>query len=231
MRRIVLAALVLLTATAAEARAPRPVSPFNGKDLAGWKFKGDPSASKWQVGVATFDPKKPAELSIGPVPDGGTAELVNVSRGANIYTEQQFGDCWVEFEFMYPKGSNSGIYFAGEYEVQIYDTAGQKERKKNENAAIYQISAPSKDATKPAGEWQKMRVEFRPAKFDEAGKKTANAKFVKVVLNGEVIHENVEAPGPTPSGLTGKESATGPLFIQGDHGPVAFRNMLVGVLR
>lgn len=231
-RTAVLAVLALLLAPlVTDAKVAPPVAIFNGKDLTGWKFKGDAKASKWQVGVATIDPEKPALLKIAAVPDGTTAELINAEKGVNLYTEREFGNCVVDFEFMYPKGSNSGVYLLGEYEVQLYDTAGQTERKKNENAAIYQISAPSKDVSKPAGEWQRLHIEFVAPTFDDAGKKTANAVFLKVALNGEVIHENVEVPGPTPAGLTGKEHASGPLFIQGDHGPIAFRNLTVGYLK
>jgi hypothetical protein len=80
-------------------------------------------------------------------------------------------------------------------------------------------------AKKP-GEWQKFVIEWQAPKFKD-GKKVANAKFVKVELNGTVIHENVEMKGPTPSGVTGKEAPTGPLMFQGDHGPVAFRNIKI----
>jgi hypothetical protein len=69
-------------------------------------------------------------------------------------------------------------------------------------------------------------IDFQAPRF-EGDKKTANARFLKVVLNGQVIHENVEMKGPTPSGVTGKEAPTGPLMFQGDHGPVAFRNIKV----
>jgi hypothetical protein len=69
-------------------------------------------------------------------------------------------------------------------------------------------------------------IEFRAPKF-EGTKKVANAKFVKVTLNDVVLHENVEMKGVTPGGLTGREAATGPLMFQGDHGPVAFRNIKV----
>ncbi|HSQ55173.1 MAG TPA: family 16 glycoside hydrolase, partial [Gemmata sp.] len=58
-------------------------------------------------------------------------------------------------------------------------------------------------------------------------KKVANAKFIKVVLNDVVLHENVEMKQQTPGGLTGKEHATGPLMFQGDHGAVAFRNIKI----
>ena len=68
-------------------------------------------------------------------------------------------------------------------------------------------------------------IEYQTPRFDSAGKKTANLKLVKVTLNDMLIHENVEAKGPTGGSLTGKEAATGPLMIQGDHGPVVVRSI------
>ena len=64
-------------------------------------------------------------------------------------------------------------------------------------------------------------------KFDKDGKKVANAKLIKVELNGKVIQENVEMKGPTPAGVTGKEAAEGPVMFQGDHGAVSFRNVKI----
>jgi hypothetical protein len=90
---------------------------------------------------------------------------------------------------------------------------------------------PNVNAAKPAGEWQTLSIVFQSPRFDENGKKTANAKFVKVVLNGTVLHENVEMKGPTPGGLTGKEAPIGPLMLQGDHGAVAYRNLKVTPLK
>ena len=65
---------------------------------------------------------------------------------------------------------------------------------------------------------------FRAPRFDAGGKKTANARFVKVVHNGQVIHENVEVTGPTRAAAFNDEKPHGPLMLQGDHGPVAYRN-------
>ena len=80
----------------------------------------------------------------------------------------------------------------------------------------------------PHGEWQKyVIIDFRARKFEAQGKKTANARFVRVTLNDQVIHENVEMKGPTPAGVTGKEAPQGGLMFQGDHGPVAYRNIRI----
>ena len=87
--------------------------------------------------------------------------------------------------------------------------------------------APRVNACKEPGNWQTLDVIFLAPRFDAAGKKTANAKIVKAVLNGEVIHENQEMKTPTGSNYVKPEVAAGPLMLQGDHGPVAFRNVRV----
>ena len=60
-----------------------------------------------------------------------------------------------------------------------------------------------------------------------SGQKTANAIFVKVVHNGKVIHENQEVTGPTRAAAFNDEKPLGPMMFQGDHGPVAYRNVRI----
>lgn len=215
----------------ASAAEEKSVQPFNGSDLKGWKFKGDEKKSRWVVGRARMDDKNPSKLAVmplNPAADGGPAvrELINAEHGVDLYTEAKFGDCTVELEFMVPKGSNSGIYLMGVYEVQILDSYGKEKVGPGDLGGLYTTAAPKVNAAKKPGEWQKFVIEFQAPRFAE-GKKSANAKFLKVTLNGQVIHENVEMKGATPGGLSGTESATGPLLFQGDHGPVAFRNIKI----
>jgi hypothetical protein len=224
------AVAVALAAALAPAADSRTVVLFNGKDTTGWTVHahGKTTASQWAVGTAAIDAKDPAKLTVTPAKDPATAELVNTGRGGNLASDQKFGDCVIDLEFFYPKGSNSGVYVMGEYEVQIYDTHELKPQKDYQKlGGLYLTAAPKVDVSKPYGNWQRFVIDFRAPHFDAAGRKTENAKFVKVEHNGTVIHENVEVKGPTPSGLTGKESATGPIMFQGDHGPVAFRNIRV----
>ena len=228
MFRLALPALVLFALSSAGAADPKPIQPFNGKNLDGWKLK-DEKHSKWVVGVAEVSAEKSNELVLKQQTKGETQELGNPKAGScDISTEQKFGDVTVELEFMYPKGSNSGIYLMGEYEVQILDSFGKPndQLKPGDLGGIYSTAAPKVNAAKKPGEWQKIVIEFQAPKF-EGDKKTANAKFLKVTLNDQVIHENVEVKGSTGGGLTGKEAATGPLMFQGDHGPVAFRNIKI----
>lgn len=223
----VAAALALLPAGAADSK---PIEPFNGKDLKGWKLK-DEKKSKWAAEWVRVDSGKPSELAVNPQQSTSPPprELANMKAGGtDIYTEEKFGDLTLEIEFMVPKGSNSGIYMMGEYEVQVLDSYGKPDDKLTQGdlGALYSAAAPKKNASKKPGEWQKFVIEFQAPKFD-GGKKIANAKFVKVTLNGVVLHENVEMKQQTPGGLTGKEHPTGPLMFQGDHGPVAFRNIKI----
>jgi hypothetical protein len=206
------------------------VTPFSGKSLSldGWAFKGPKERSKWATGHAALDAKDARHLAVTVPHDAEQPiELINAhGGGADIYTTQKFGDCAIELEFMIPKGSNSGVYVMGEYEVQILDSYGKKEVGPGDLGGLYGTAAPKTNAAKAPGEWQKLVIEFQAPRFD-GEKKTANAKFLKVTLNGEVIHENVEVKGPTTASLTGKEAPTGPLMFQGDHGAVAFRNIRI----
>jgi hypothetical protein len=225
--RLVLVGLVAFGLSGRVGAEGKTVAPFNGNDLKGWKFKGGAETrSKWTVGVAALDEKSPNKLTVAAPAKAGEGELVNLASSVDLYTDEKFGDCLVELEVMIPKGSNSGIYLMGEYEVQVLDSYGREKVGPGDMGGIYTTAAPKKNACKKPGEWQKFVIEFQAPRFD-GDKKTANAKFVKVTLNGELIHENVEVKGPTGGQLNPKESATGPLMFQGDHGPVAFRSIKI----
>src|SRR3989442_1046318 len=101
-------------------------SPFNGKDLTGWKPKGNNTEkSKWKVGKAALDPADSKKLAVTE----GT-ELVNAAAkhgdSVDLYSEAKWGDCVIEVELMVAKGSNSGVYVMGEYEVQVLDSFGRQ---------------------------------------------------------------------------------------------------------
>ena len=155
----------------------------------------------------------------------------NPRKGVDIYTVEKFGDCTVKLEFLITKKSNSGVYLMGEYEVQISDSFGKPNDKlgQGDMGAIYSAAVPSTNASREAGTWQKFEIEFVAPKFDTEGNKTANGLFKKVVLNGKVVQKNVEVEKPTGGGLTMKEAPTGPLMLQGNHGPIAFRNIEIFV--
>jgi hypothetical protein len=214
-------ALAIVNIAAAQ---EKPVEPFNGKNLEGWKLRNDNKAkSKWTVGTAKVNPNEPGKLAV----TSGGDELVNATNGGvDIYSDDKWGDARIEVEFMVPKGSNSGIYVMGEYEVQVLDSFGRERVGPGDVGGLYGAAAPKANASRKPGEWQKFVIEFQAPRF-EGDKKVANAKFLKVILNDQVIHENVEMKGPTPTGVSGKEAAKGPLMFQGDHGPVAYRNIKI----
>jgi len=204
---------------------------FDGQNLQSWKGPTSP----WSVVASlALDPAAPQSFSVTT----GTGLTLGCAAGksVDIMSVQEFGDCQVHVEFCVPKNSNSGIYFMGRYEVQIFDSYGKPEVGTHDCGAIYQRwkdnagfegKAPRVNASKPPGEWQSFDVTFKAPRFDSNGKKVSNATFVKVLHNGELIHENVECSGPTRGSKFNEEAPLGPFLIQGDHGPVAFRSLLV----
>lgn len=175
----------------------------------------------------------------------GDAVLYNGAEGKsiNMVSRADHGDVEMEVEFMIPKSSNSGIYLMSRYEVQILDSYGKPDNglsygdcggiyerwdeAKPEGAKGYEGTAPATNAATAPGTWQTFVIHFRAPRFDATGRKTENARFVRVVHNGVVIHEDVEVTGPTRGGAPGPEVPRGTITVQGDHGPVAFRKFVV----
>ena len=199
---------------------------FNGKNLDGWKAKGPMESSKWTVGIAKVDPQNPRRLVAEPAGQRPGDLVTPTGHGHDLYSEQKFGDCTVELEVMVPKGSNSGIYLMGEYEIQVLDSYGRERVGPGDMGGLYAAAPPLLNACGKPGQWQQYVIEFMAPKFKE-GKKVANARFIKVILNGKVIHENVEMKRQTPGGVAGREAPLGPLMFQGNHGPVAYRNIRI----
>ena len=223
---------VLIIALAAPLVAAQEGTSFIGKDLTGWKVRIEKN-NLWKVASdVKMSEKNQKELEPSGEP-GAIPILVNDLKagqhGTDIYTEKSFGDCEVHVELMVPKGSNSGVYLMGRYEVQVLDSFGKKKPTKSDLGGIYNTQDPIADnyEAKAPGEWQTLDITFQTPRFDADGKKTANAKFVSVKLNGKEIHKDVEAPKPTGGEISAKEAATGPLMFQGDHGPVAFKNVQI----
>ncbi len=206
--------------------AAEPISLFNGKNLDQWRFRNPKATSKWTITESVMlDPKMPNHL----VGKKGESILLNGDNGhgVDLLSLKEHGDCELTLEFMVAKGSNSGIYFQGQYEVQILDSFGKKDKELQygDCGGIYNTAPPKMNATKAPGEWQKFKIIFQAPRFDKSGKKIESAKFIAVYLNDRLIQENVSVKGPTTSALGGKEKPKGPLMLQGDHGPVAFRNI------
>lgn len=142
--------------------------------------------------------------------------LVNTMPSSDLYTEERFRDFELHYEYNVPKDSNSGMYLRGRYEVQIVDDYGSPPSVHG-TGAIYGRIAPKVNAARPAGEWQRADVRLVGTR-------------VTVTLNGKRVIENQEIPGPTGAALDDKVDEPGPILLQGDHGPVMFRNIRIRVL-
>jgi hypothetical protein len=213
---------------------------LNGKDLTGWHgysgVKNDWFTTRYVLWDRLLGPTR---LSGEPQPSG--TMLNGQGRTTNIVTDEKLGDIELYVEFMLAKGSNSGVYLHGLYECQIFDSYGSTEPvTSSDGGGIYHRwidnkgvggSAPSRNACRRPGEWQSYQIWFRAPRFDASGKKTENGKFIRVLFNGLSVQNNVEVDGPTRAAMDIPEAATNPLMLQGDHGPVAFRNIYWHELR
>jgi len=133
--------------------------------------------------------------------------------GANIITDQKFNDFSLHIEFRYPEGSNSGVYLRGRYEIQVEDNRGQ-EPLSTFFGGIYGFITPNEMAAKAPGEWQTYDV-------------TLVGRRVTVVANGKKIITDQIIPGITGGALDSKEGEPGPIMLQGDHGPIEYRNIII----
>jgi hypothetical protein len=139
--------------------------------------------------------------------------LVATPPCVDLVTERVFGDFVLHAELQYPPGSNSGVYLRGRYEVQIADNFGMT-LDPLRMGAIYGFLAPSVDAARAADEWQTLDV-------------TLHGRRVTVVLNGTTIIDGQEIPGITGGALDSDEGSPGPIMLQGDHGAIRFRNLML----
>ena len=133
--------------------------------------------------------------------------------GANLITDRTFEDFKLHVEFRYPKESNSGVYLRGRHEVQIQDDFGN-EPANDRFSGVYGFISPSVIAARPAGEWQSYDI-------------TLVGRMVTVVANGRQVICNQEIPGITGGAIDSNEGEPGPLLLQGDHGPVEYRNIII----
>jgi len=211
---VALCALAAATAplfTGGEAVPKDAVVLFDGKDLSQWVM---------------CDSGKPAEWKV----ENGYC----IAGGGDIRSRVLFTDCQLHAEFWLPKMSdtghgrvNSGVFFNDfTHEIQILDSYGVDRPGDGDCGAIYSITPPMVNASRPPEQWQSFDIVFRAPRFDAAGKKTENAR-VTVFHNGVLVHNNAEVPSATPDHNAPEPVGPGPIRLQ-DHGfPVRFRNVWV----
>jgi len=178
-----------------------PITLFNGKNLSGWSLTNPNSKNGFSVkdGVLINDPVQP---------EGGP----HIGYG-NLRTDDTFKDFNLKIDVNVPAGSNSGIYLRGIYEVQVLDSY-MKSLDSHNMGAIYSRITPSVNAEKPADEWQSFDI-------------TLCDRHVTVILNGTKIIDNQPLYGVTGGALTADEFMPGPIYLQGDHGKVSYRNIIL----
>ena len=178
-----------------------PITLFNGKDLTGWRLINDKQKNGFSAanGILTTDPVQ-------------VEGAKHVSYG-NLRTDQEFEDFNLKLEVNIPEGSNSGVYLRGMYEVQVLDSY-KKELDPHNMGAIYSRITPTVSAEKPAGTWQTMDM-------------TLCDRHATVILNGVKIIDNQPIYGPTGGAMKSDVFTPGPIYLQGDHGKVSYRNIVL----
>ncbi len=219
--RVALAAVLLVVVcslgvaaplfTGSEAVPKDAVVLFDGKDLSQWTSADGDEPAPWKV-------------------ENGYAE----ARDGDIHSKRLFGDCQLHAEFWLPKIDssehgrvNSGVFFNDfTYEIQILDSYGVEKPGVGDCGAIYSITPPMVNASRPVEQWQSFDIVFRAPRFDATGKKVENARAT-VLLNGVLVHNNGEFTSATPDHNAPEPAGPGPIRLQ-DHGfPVRFRNVWV----
>lgn len=179
-------------------RFGEPVALFNGKDLTGWRLIESGTANGWSVENGTLVNR----------PDKASGK-----HYGNIRTDREFTDFNLTLEAKVPAKGNSGIYLRGIYEVQVADSFGRAPDSHG-IGGVYSRITPTSNPAKPAGEWQTFDI-------------TLVNRHVTVVLNGVKIIDNQPVAGCTGGALWSDETRPGPIYLQGDHEAVDYRNMML----
>jgi 3-keto-disaccharide hydrolase len=174
---------------------------FNDKDTTGWHLRHPDGRNSWSV-------------ENGVLKNTSNKDL----HGNDLVTDQKFWNFTVKFEYMVPDKSNSGFYLRGRHEIQILGDYARGTNTINGNGSIYNLKAPDKFVSKPGDQWQTAEA-------------TIIGNKISLTLNGVKVHDNVECTKATGSELDNKIDQPGSIFLQGDHGNVSFRNILIKELK
>lgn len=183
----------------AKVKFGEPIALFNGKDLSGWKTMGN-APSAWKV-------------ENGLLRNVALQEPGKHKSYANLRTEREFEDFNIKLEFRVPADGNSGVYLRGIYEVQVANSYGQKNDPHN-CGALYSRIMPSENVSRPPGQWQTFDI-------------TLVDRHLTVIHNGTKVIDNAPVLGCTGGALWSDEFRPGPIYLQGDHTSVDYRNMVL----
>ncbi len=174
---------------------------FNGENLSGWKLRNETGNKSWSA-------------QGGMLVNSATKDV----HGTDLVSEEKFQDFTVRYEYQVPKGSNSGLYLRGRYEIQVLEDFEKNKPEMGGNGSIYNTKPVSMFASRRPGEWQEAEATIR-------------GNRITLYLNGVKVHDNVEAPKATGGELDQNLDQAGPIMLQGDHGAVAFRNIRIKALK
>ena len=190
-------ALSALTLTAYAAAEPGFTPIFNGKDNTGWHLRRKEGHDSWTI------------------ENGVLKNTVHKGEhGTDLVTDKTYWNFTVKYEYMVPDDSNSGFYLRGRHEIQILGDYKTGKPDLHGNGSIYGVKAPDKFVSKPGGEWQTVEA-------------TIIVNKITVLQNGVKIHDEFECKKATGSEIDNKINEPGPIFLQGDHGTVWFRNLRI----
>jgi hypothetical protein len=185
----------------ASVRFGDPIELSNGRNLDGWRLTNPRAANGWSVENGVLI-NRPVQVEGEPHKNYG-----------NLRTDREFGDFNLTLEVKVPVRGNSGIYLRGIYEVQVADSHG-KPCDSHGMGGIYSRITPSTNPAKRPGEWQTFDI-------------TLVDRHVTVILNGTKIIDNEPLLGCTGGALWSDQFRPGPIYLQGDHRAVDFRNIVL----
>jgi len=178
-----------------------PITLLNGKDLTGWRLRRPEKLNGWSAKDGCLANETP-KTDFSPVGAYG-----------NLRTEAVFGDFKLHIEFLIEKDRNSGIYLRGMYEAQVVDRDSRMQSLQGVGAVFSRV-APSENAGFEGGKWQTYDI-------------TLVDRHITVVLNGVKVIDNQPVPGPTGGAMHTDPMAPGPIYLQGDHTSVKYRNIVL----
>ena len=174
---------------------------FNGVNMNGWKLRKQDGRESWSVQNGML-----------------VNTLAEKEHGTDLVSEDKFRDFTVRYEYLIPAGANSGFYLRGRHEIQIIDDFKKNKAEVGGNGAIYSVQPVSLFASRAVGQWQEVEA-------------TIKGNRVTIILNGVKVHDGVEVDRATGGELDANLNEPGPIMLQGDHGPVAFRNVRIKPLK